>query len=347
MLGKTSSLVEALTAKGKVFDAEITIDEAVNTPKFTFSLPSEYDMTPPAIEYVKRLQAIKKAEISLAGWDTGKLITLKEVTVTARDKNWYKRFDTQAKKIIGLDSLDPKGNRYKNLVDLLQQEFGAKTYFIKGTGIEAVLLPCERLCWKMISARGDPDPHSFSNAIKPCIVTFSDYWFPIIVINGSTYFNARSDSAMFGQLLNTLSSINANEIKRIMVLPPGNIPSYYADPEIRLWVKQSLVVLETYSDKTFRGDPTGIRIFTIDGPDVPRVFYSPRYEGAARYSPEYDGRATLYWEPSVKTNANGQAEIEFYTSDRKAAMAVIVNGIEAGTGESGQVQTLINPVPTH
>ena len=107
-------------------------------------------------------------------------------------------------------------------------------------------------------------------------------------------------------------------------------------------IRQSLVVIETYSDNSFRGDPQGIKTFILDGLDAPRAFYSPRYEGPLRKSPVYDGRATLLWEPSIKTDTKGQAKIEFFTSDRQTSLEVIVNGIEVGSGNPGQGQALIN-----
>jgi hypothetical protein len=100
-------------------------------------------------------------------------------------------------------------------------------------------------------------------------------------------------------------------------------------------------VIETYSKDTYRGDPPGIKTFLLDGLDEPRVFYSPSYEGQKRQNPVYDDRETLYWDPSGKTDAAGQAKVEFYTSDRKTSYAVIVNGIETNNGYPGEKYLLI------
>jgi len=42
-----------------------------------------------------------------------------------------------------------------------------------------------------------------------------------------------------------------------------------------------------------------------------------------------DLRNTLYWDPSVKTNINGEAEIEFFTSDAEGIYAIKIHGITA------------------
>ena len=107
-------------------------------------------------------------------------------------------------------------------------------------------------------------------------------------------------------------------------------------------IDQSMVVIETYSKNTYRGDPRGIETFILDGLDAPRVFYSPRYESPLRNSPVYDGRVTLFWEPSLQTDAYGQAKVEFYTSDRQTGLEVIVNGIEAESGYPGEGDAQIN-----
>jgi hypothetical protein len=170
----------------------------------------------------------------------------------------------------------------------------------------------------------------------------SDY-FPIYVINGSTYFDAFQGGEVFINRLRTLSSLHVNEIKKLMVIPPGKIAEYYANSiAVMDGIWQSLVVIETYSDFSYRGDPRGIKTFILDGLDSPRAFYSPRYEGPSKESPVYDGRATIFWEPSVRTDTTGQAKIEFFTGDRKTNLEVICNGIEVESGNPGQEKALIN-----
>ena len=103
-----------------------------------------------------------------------------------------------------------------------------------------------------------------------------------------------------------------------------------------------MVIIETYSKNTYRGDIQGVKKFILDGLDVPRVFYSPRYEGRLRNSAVYDSRATLFWEPSLLTDANGQVKVDFFTSDRQTNFEVIVNGIQIESGNPGEGRAQIN-----
>jgi uncharacterized protein YfaS (alpha-2-macroglobulin family) len=76
--------------------------------------------------------------------------------------------------------------------------------------------------------------------------------------------------------------------------------------------------------------------------DTPRVFYSPSYEGQNKNNPIYDGRATLYWNPAVETDQNGEAKVEFYAGDRKTTIEVLVNGTQLWNGFTGQGRITFN-----
>jgi hypothetical protein len=274
-------------------------------------------MFSPTIESIRQLQAVRKTEITKDPSYGAMTLNLPEVTVKARAKNWYLDFEHNAKKVADLDSLDPEGKKYETLFDLLVKEFGAREHIISRGGHKTVLLPS-------ISVLGP------------------DYWFPIFVVDGNTYFNGGERGEMFYTAMNRVAFFPVNEIKKIMVLPPGDIAGHYADMQLWMNIRQSLVVIETYSNNTYRGDPQGIKTFILDGLDTPRQFYSPRYDGPSKNSQVFDGRATLYWEPSIRTDANGQAKIDFFTSDHQAPLEVFVNGIEVGSGNPGQGRAMIN-----
>jgi hypothetical protein len=158
------------------------------------------------------------------------------------------------------------------------------------------------------------------------------------VINEGMWFNGVASSLEESDAkLSTVSLMNVNEIKKLMVLPTdSDLSYYYADKELYIDIQQSLVVIETYK-KGYRGDPQGIKSFILEGLDAPRQFYSPRYDGPARKSPAYDGRTTLFWKPSIMTDENGQAKVEFFTSDHSTTFEVIVNGIEIENGAPGHL----------
>jgi hypothetical protein len=71
-------------------------------------------------------------------------------------------------------------------------------------------------------------------------------------------------------------------------------------------------------------------IMDYEGLQYQREFYSPVYETQEQISNRLpDFRNLLYWSPEVKTDANGKAEINFYTSDRKGKYIVVFQGINA------------------
>ena len=315
--GRPTSLLQATTHRGKPFYCNIFLNELVSTPVFKRTLDPQYIRTSPAIENLPLLQATRKTIISKAPWEGAMSATLGEITVTAKAKNWYQDFRKEAIRVADLDSLDPSGGKYAGLNELLVKEFGAKYHSLQNGLIKTVWLP---------------------------VVSFAPHigteWYPVYVINGKTFLKEDEPLEEFYSLLDQLSVFPVNEIKNIMVLPPGNIASHYASVDISQYIRQSLVVIETYHD-TFRGDPTGIKTFIVDGLDTPRAFYSPRYEGLLKDSPIFDGRATIYWNPSIKTDENGYAKVEFFTSDRNTDLDLIINGTEIISGNTGQVYKVI------
>ncbi len=320
LFGKSHSMLQATTNRKKPFDGNIFLYDQSNRPQFTTMPQLSNNLVSPSVEYLSQIQTVSKTERSKINLPGTMSKTLGEVVISAKvkPKNWWRNYDKDALKIANLDTIDPNGNRYRSLNDLLVEEFGAQRY-----------------------SKGD-----FQSILLPCVRTAShggSYWFPIYVIDGKKYWNGENFDFT---PLNTLSSFHVDAIKRILVVPPGkSIGMYYAyGPIIGFphFILQSVVIIETYSNNTYRGDPQGIKTFILDGLDAPSVFYSPRYEGFLKNSPVYDGRATIFWAPSILTDENGKAKVEFFTSDRQTTLQVIANGIEVENGNPGEVNKQIS-----
>jgi hypothetical protein len=322
LFGKTHAMLQATTSKKRPFDGNIFLDNTNTSLKFNSMPPLHYNLTSPSVEFISHLQAVKKTEISKFSLPGSMSKTLGEVIVSAKvkPKNWWRNYDKEAIKIANLDTLDPGGNRYRSLNDLLVEEFGARPY--NANGLQTVLLPCIK---------------TISNGWNPT------YWFPIYLMDGKKYWNGEGFDFT---PLQTLSSFHVDAIKRILVIPPMKsiVMNNAYEPIVGFpqYICQSMVIIETYSNNTYRGDPLGVKTFILDGLDVPRLFYSPRYDGPFKNSPVYDGRTTLYWTPSIRTDATGQSKVEFYTNDRNTTLEVIVNGIEVENGNSGEENAQIN-----
>lgn len=101
-----------------------------------------------------------------------------------------------------------------------------------------------------------------------------------------------------------IESINIIEdYSSIMRLFGGN-PDY--DP-----TRVAVVVMHV--KKNYQVEPVGIRNTTFSGFSYPKEFFSPGYNN--RDLPSEDAyRRTLFWNPDVKTDSNGKADISFYNN---------------------------------
>jgi len=60
-----------------------------------------------------------------------------------------------------------------------------------------------------------------------------------------------------------------------------------------------------------------------------REFYSPRYDRPGRATSQPDLRTTIYWNPYLKTDANGTASFNFFNADGPGTYRVVIEGINA------------------
>lgn len=95
---------------------------------------------------------------------------------------------------------------------------------------------------------------------------------------------------------------------------------------------------------TYKGDLAGFPLdnklvkLDYDGLQLQREFYAPRYDQNPT-SRLPDARTLLYWNPDLKTNAQGKAQIDFSTSDQAGTYLIDVNGLTT-QGVAGSQQLL-------
>jgi hypothetical protein len=80
----------------------------------------------------------------------------------------------------------------------------------------------------------------------------------------------------------------------------------------------------------------------FEAPQPGYVFTSPDYSEASRKEsriPDY--RNTLYWNPDLKTDVNGRAAVEFYTSDEAGDYIMLVEGFTSD-GRRGSAALLFS-----
>jgi hypothetical protein len=76
-------------------------------------------------------------------------------------------------------------------------------------------------------------------------------------------------------------------------------------------------------------DGIGMKSGEIVGYSIIRSFYYPAYKSTEPVDVKTDFRTTLYWNPIVRTDSTGVAQVSFYNSDETGKMQVVVEGITA------------------
>ncbi len=86
-----------------------------------------------------------------------------------------------------------------------------------------------------------------------------------------------------------------------------------------------VTVLLTYTGRKW-ADPKGIRLTTLEGYSNVKEFYSPDYSTGI-LPDEKDFRRTLYWNPNVKTDSTGKANVSFYNNSSCKQINISAEGI--------------------
>jgi len=104
--------------------------------------------------------------------------------------------------------------------------------------------------------------------------------------------------------------------------------------DIRGDISNTVVALITYK-KNYQRDPNGVRSTTYSGFSYTREFFNPQYDHY-RVPNEKDYRRTIYWNPDVKTDKNGHAQVTFYNNSTCKEMNINAETIT----EKGAIGTL-------
>jgi hypothetical protein len=65
---------------------------------------------------------------------------------------------------------------------------------------------------------------------------------------------------------------------------------------------------------------------SFQGFEVPRIFYSPKYDNKTELTAAPDYRSTIFWEPEINQN-NDKKEVDFFNSDRPTEVNITVEGV--------------------
>jgi hypothetical protein len=140
-----------------------------------------------------------------------------------------------------------------------------------------------------------------------------------------------SDKTGFGETyVYEPSTINTADIERILVLE-NNEKQSMENMEIEAkGGSKGFVMVYIILKKDFSLDPPGTRTTTYQGYAPTKEFFSPVYlKGTPVLDPDY--RRTLYWNPDIALDKQGNANLEFYNNRTCKQMNVSAEGI-TGSG---------------
>lgn len=91
---------------------------------------------------------------------------------------------------------------------------------------------------------------------------------------------------------------------------------------------------EIYKDNLKRPVP-GLITYSPIGYYKARLFYSPQYDDPKTNIPVADLRTTIYWNPNIITDKDGDASFDFFNAGSKGTYRVVIEGID-GDGNLGR-----------
>jgi hypothetical protein len=134
---------------------------------------------------------------------------------------------------------------------------------------------------------------------------------PLIVLDGVPIFDATE-----------VMTIDPLKIKKIEIVN-------------RKFFLGSVVASGIFALYSYNNDMAGLQmsnhalILDYEGLQLQREFYSPKYDASQTSLKRLpDFRNVLAWEPNIEIGKSGEAEISFYSSDRKGKYVGVVEGID-------------------
>ncbi|RZK81813.1 MAG: carboxypeptidase regulatory-like domain-containing protein [Pedobacter sp.] len=98
--------------------------------------------------------------------------------------------------------------------------------------------------------------------------------------------------------------------------------AYVGGPALSFITKRGVGILtKTYNPHITSFNPRGF--------NVVKEFYSPKYNNDDNDSKVADLRSTIYWNPSVVTDATGKAKLNFFNADSRGKYRVVIEGLNA------------------
>ncbi|RZK49833.1 MAG: hypothetical protein EOO59_16195 [Hymenobacter sp.] len=142
--------------------------------------------------------------------------------------------------------------------------------------------------------------------------------------------------------ISALAFYQAADVERVEIMKPGQATIFGsggADGVVAVYTRRGS---PTYNARTDATNTTpDVLAVRLPGYDCPQQFYAPRYGADAPAPTRPDTRrATLYWAPSLRTDASGQTEFTFYTAEAAGSFRLSAEGIST-TGQPALGSSLL------
>lgn len=125
----------------------------------------------------------------------------------------------------------------------------------------------------------------------------------------------------------SVNDINPNDVYSIEVLRSVAASAIYGSsaPNGAL-----IITTRRGSDPKYQTSevPSGLILYAFRGYHKARMFYTPQYDHQATPDHPFDARTTIYWNPNILTDKDGNASIEFFNADTRGTYRVVIEGID-------------------
>ncbi|MDD4922659.1 MAG: hypothetical protein PHS30_09325, partial [Bacteroidales bacterium] len=156
-------------------------------------------------------------------------------------------------------------------------------------------------------------------------------------LDGKYYYKGREALVIRGSSRNKLNTeeesrrmeeyrYSSDDIEDVLLIEDKEVINQYMTSSMDLTKNYgAIIVYYLYADGKARREAIGLRNTTFEGYSLVKEFFSPDYSVAGNI-PDIDRRRTLYWNPSVKTNAEGKAQVMFFNNDSARQYEFTVEG---------------------
>ena len=142
---------------------------------------------------------------------------------------------------------------------------------------------------------------------------------PLLIVDGVPFGGDPNVS-----IANYISAIPTQTVERVEVITSAVslLGTRGTNGAIIIYTKNTGV----YADADLRDSYPGMQTLSIKGYQKEEPFPAPSY-AKSKYTPSTDLRATIHWEPRITTDANGNAQVSFYSADLEGVYRVVVEGL--------------------